>query len=285
MEIYKKKIIILNKVENKGQGYKGSVLLLRLNDTIKITVDVLSKDSSETENLIWLFSTDKEYLLEPFLHSFRFTKTLPIAFDFDFGASFFIFDTLGGEIISHGEIGSPLITLKTAKDYFLVKKPIEEYDDEIIATENYYKKEDELLRDEIKSVRDESEKEDKERKDAKKFSFNETDFSPFKSNRYYQKIESKLNELFSTHPKSEELSKTLSNGKFVKIKYDGDRYYLVGLIYDGEEPSYLAYGVKGVYGNTPNNFDMGKFVPVSPFDLQGEGYYLIFQDLDSGERV
>lgn len=288
METYKKKIIILTKTGSSGQGFKGSVQLLRLNDEIKITVDVISKDKSRLKDLIWLFSTSKTYLKESFTDSFRFIKTFSNSYDFERGASFLIFSKSLNEIVSYGHIGEPLITLNNAED-FLIKEDKNitiDYDDEIIATEDYYKiEENELLRDEIKSVRVESEEKVKEGESEKKFSLNEKDFSSFKSNRYYEKIENKLKELFSTHPKCDDLKKTIKNGKFIKINYDDDRYYVVGITYEQGVPAYLAYGVKGIYGNKPLNFENSKFVPVSPFNLLGEGYYLIFQDLDSGEKV
>ncbi len=283
MEIYEKKLIVLNKPPFCNIGYKGTVKIVRLNSTLTITVDLLTS-SVKTNNLVWLFSANNNYILENFSNSFRFSKVLPTTFDFLSGASFILYDSVLKDVLSYGEYGTPKVNLNNYKEYLLLEDTICEYNDELLATEDYYKLENESLRDQTKSLGTTNQEEEVNKGKKSDLNFNEKDFSFIKDNCHYKQINEKLNSILSNHPKIEELNNIIKDSTFVKIRYDETRYYVVGVIYKNSKPFTLAYGVKGKYDETPSGFDDGKFVPLSPFNLMGDGYYLIFQNLSDDKN-
>ena len=64
-------------------------------------------------------------------------------------------------------------------------------------------------------------------------------------------------------------------------------YYTVGLIYDQKKPAYICYGVPGKYSKEPPKELKGycSYLPLSLFDLGGDGYWMMYQNADSGECV
>lgn len=163
-----------------------------------------------------------------------------------------------------------------------------EYDDEKVATENYFKLENEgnniyVENADVKSEYKEKQKEGEEQnytwQDAPSFSKN------FGSNYYYS-VKERLDSLFENYEREESLCRVVRGGDFIKIPYDEGRYYFVGTIKEDSEIKYLCYGISGKYGTLPEG--MGKycrFVPSSPYSASEEGYFLLFQYADSGEMV
>ena len=72
---------------------------------------------------------------------------------------------------------------------------------------------------------------------------------------------------------------------FVKIAYAEDKYYVVGLVKEEQKEKYICYGVPGEYSTTPPKELKGycSFVPTSIFDMQGNGYWMMFQCAITGE--
>ena len=174
------------------------------------------------------------------------------------------------------------------------------YDDEVVATENYYANEDvdavklTLKEDEDVERADGGENEndgaekgtdEKETQDSYGFgTFVDEEAEKPVAGDYYEKIKPELDKLFSEFPSESDLSETVPDSKWVKINYDGDKYYVVGVITDGKKPLYLCYGVAGRYGEKPDEIkEYCSFIPSSPFSLKGDGYWVMYQDALSGE--
>ena len=101
---------------------------------------------------------------------------------------------------------------------------------------------------------------------------------------YYEKIKAEVDKLFREFPAEEELSLTVPDSKWVKINYDGDKFYVVGVISDGKRPVYLCYGVAGRYGEKPEEIkEYCSFIPSSPYSLKGDGFWVMYQDAATGE--
>lgn len=164
----------------------------------------------------------------------------------------------------------------------------EEYDDEAISTENYYGlnyDERGVYDENVGTFKRHSEKEQKEI-GAKRIFSDEKNACDEKVCGYYEKIEDKLCKILSSHERCGDLEKVISGGKFVKIYYDETRYYVVGTIKADEKIKYIAYGIKGTYGNVPPPLEKYcRFIPLSEFDLLSEGYYVIFQNALTGEPI
>ena len=177
------------------------------------------------------------------------------------------------------------------------------YNDEAVATENYYTI-DENIGNKVRIIEEwnkdvdgnenpnehiECEKEEKERqsecdcpKDEKSF---EKSVSYSREYPYYLSAKGELEEMFSKFPKDNSLSKTLPGGRFCKIYYSENKYYTVGSVEEDGEVKYICYGVPGNYAPTPPEGlkDYCSFVPLSIFDLQGEGFWMMFQDAITGK--
>ena len=142
------------------------------------------------------------------------------------------------------------------KVYENLKEPVkkEEYDDELIATENYFDKE----------------------------SFNARPKEP-----YYLKVKKDLDDLFTKYPKEEKLEKAVQGSSWVKIFYNEEKYYTVGLVREGGKPKYICYGIPAKYSVAPPKELDGfcSFLPLSLFDLKGDGYWMIYQDAETGDCV
>ncbi|MBE5756940.1 MAG: hypothetical protein E7342_03975 [Clostridiales bacterium] len=138
------------------------------------------------------------------------------------------------------------------------------YNDEVLATENYYLNETEDILDTLPDFEKE---------------LNQT--------IYYDKVKDELNELFNKYPEEERLKKAVDGGKFIKIYYSEEKYYTVGLIKEFDKPKYICYGVPARYSVTPPKELEGycSFLPLSLLNLKGDGFWMIYQDAITGECV
>ena len=188
-----------------------------------------------------------------------------------------------------------------------VLDPPPEYNDEAVATENYFEIEEQLKSkiDLIKVKEDESlsnadgdpfnrcEKEKEEDSSGASFLSNEEGLFDGKSQEsnarkpFYLTAERELNTLFSKFPPYDNLKCYFPDSKWVKISYDGDRFYVVGLIKEDKKEKYICYGVPEKYSTEPPKELKGycTFIPLSIFDMQGDGFWMMFQDAISGECI
>lgn len=103
------------------------------------------------------------------------------------------------------------------------------------------------------------------------------------STPYYLKKYEQIERIFCSGRKERRLEKVVLNSRFYELDYADCKHYVFGVIYDGENPKYLTYGIKGNFYDKPLNFKgYNCFVPLSLLNLRGDGYYLIFQDAING---
>lgn len=176
----------------------------------------------------------------------------------------------------------------------------EPYDDEVVATENYYEFDE--VKDEMPFVApqgagDAGADEDGARlceralagedgADApagKAAASAETGGDP----RYYTKVKRELSALFERYPPEEELAECIPYSRWVRIAFGKDKYYTVGVIFDETRAKYICYGVPAErFGEAPAALKgMCSFLPLSVFDLRGRGYWMMFQDADTGKCI
>lgn len=170
------------------------------------------------------------------------------------------------------------------------------YDDEAVATENYYEAEaGENENDGIQFKNelpyyDGKKEEGKESADAYRAQ-NEEDFGNgeeySESRPYYLTVKDELNEIFSKFPEETSLKKLFPDSEFSRVNYSADKFYVVGLIKESGEEKYICYGVPGAYSeNAPEELaPYCSFIPVSIFDLSGDGYWMMFQSATTGECI
>ena len=105
---------------------------------------------------------------------------------------------------------------------------------------------------------------------------------------FYDSISEDIDKLFSAHQEEEFLSQIIPFSKWVKIENDeNDDYYVLGLIYENDNVKYICYGVPGIYSENPPRELRGyaEWLPLDSTKEKEYGYWLTYQDADSGENV
>ncbi len=186
-----------------------------------------------------------------------------------------------------------------------VQPPLETiYNDEAVATENYFELDDEinekllsLKEKENESLQFENELFNCEcEKEAQKdfppniCTQNETDaFKCEKTSlpRHFDTVKAELDQIFFKFPEEDGLTKHFKESRWARIYYSKEKYYVVGLIYENGQEKYICYGVPAKYSkNPPKELDgFCSFIPLSVFDMFGAGYWIMFQDAESGKCV
>ena len=179
------------------------------------------------------------------------------------------------------------------------------YDDEAVATEDYFALE-EKIKDKIQLVEGwENERQPNEvakndslcEKDSKKRTIradgNEDEEKLIQSQTYnddypyYQSAKNELDNLFRKFPAENSLSSVLPNSRFCRINYSADKYYVVGVVKEENKEKYICYGVPGAFTEEPPKElkDYCCFLPKSIFNLKGDGFWMMFQDAVTGNCV
>ena len=179
------------------------------------------------------------------------------------------------------------------------------YNDEAVATENYFDF-DNQLDDRLNTIKEwnnerlqladeqtclPSEKKEKKEFNQDNFFENETDAigSQKFSNDYpyYTTVKKELDAIFERFEREENLQKLFPFSNFSKINYAENKYYVVGLIKENQKEKYICYGVPSKYSSTPPKELDGfcTFIPLSIFDLSGDGYWMMFQDAVLGTCI
>ncbi len=174
------------------------------------------------------------------------------------------------------------------------------YDDLAVATENYYLREDaDMAELAIKGEEDEQnvseqvvgadaggEKKDVGKEEEPSLHDDAANFTFGKSceSGYYLKVKEELDRLFTDYPEEDCLKGTLPESRWVKIDY-GSGYYLVGVAEEKGKPKYICYGLPAKYSSTPPAELAGHctFIPLSIFEMKGDGFWMLFQDAETGE--
>lgn len=179
-----------------------------------------------------------------------------------------------------------------------------EYDDETVATENYFLIED-ANNQNAKITEEENEQAvcetdvSAEPESAEKCGGEETpppspenesaaaDAQKDERGKYYLRVKSELDEIFTANPEDTTLTRCIPESKWVRINYAEGKHYVVGIVYDKMDTKYICYGVPAKYSPTPPKELDGfcSFIPLSLFEMKGDGYWMMFQDAATGECV
>jgi len=178
------------------------------------------------------------------------------------------------------------------------------YDDEAVATVNYYELDEDIKSklDTLKELRNgnspfenelpfsSGEKETFKTYDSAHRTQDEEGARERKTDErsdYFSTVKEELICLFDKYPPEDTLMKTFHDSKWAKIHYSKDKYYVVGLIKEDGKEKYICYGVPAVYSPKPPQELKGfcSFIPLSIFNMKGDGYWMMFQDAISGECI
>ncbi len=177
---------------------------------------------------------------------------------------------------------------------FQEKEPSCVYDDEAVATENYYMTEEEKndcdrAKNELSFIGNEEEAKTREEDycggEDEKDSLGGKRYS--EQSPYYLTVKEELKEIFDKFPEEGSLKKLFPDGDFSRVNYSENKFYVVGVIRECGEEKYICYGVPGAYSeNAPEELaPYCSFIPLSVFDLSGDGYWMMFQSAVTGECI
>ena len=184
---------------------------------------------------------------------------------------------------------------KTDKKNAHLAQPDQEYDDETVATENYYEEfanEYQQSKQIIENAHTQNTTEKPNEKTGQNTAENGNDsrvLHPFKtdSDGYYYSVKSEIDGLFSRYPRDKTLEGAFSCSEWVRIKgTEDDPQYLVGILYFEGKAKYISYALAAKNKDNPPDEikDVCSFVPCSPFH-QNKGFFLILQSAATGECV
>lgn len=173
------------------------------------------------------------------------------------------------------------------KDRTAAKKKEEKpYEDEAIAEDNYYEYESRKNDEDGGAVR----KAETQKKDGRESEEDEIAAGSGEKARrlklagggFYKKMKNEIEGLLRTYPPEEELCSVVENSRWVKISYDGGKYYVFGVIYEGETPRYLCYGVPAETPLKPPESmkPLASYIP----SLSG-GWWMTYQDAETGAAI
>ncbi len=173
----------------------------------------------------------------------------------------------------------------------------EKYDDERVALQNYYSREEEG--DERRQYSENSENAQtqsgaktqsyEDGQDAQENVDAQDLLHPFGTNPdgYYRTVKEEIDELFKKYPKDQTLNGVFHCSEWVRLKgEEGAPQYLVGVIYEDWHAKYICYALPSENGEIPPDEikDVCTFVPLSLFNNQA-GFFVIFQSAESGECI
>lgn len=177
------------------------------------------------------------------------------------------------------------------------------YDDEAVATENYYETEkqiqtsqekiEEFSRERISHKNEffDCRSQEETSKGAQGFDCakNETPAFDCKNNqeRYYLTVQKELEDVFNKFEKELDLCARFEQSRWAKINYAKDKFYVVGVINQDGYPKYVCYGVPDDNPQKPPKELEGfcSFVKTFPNTPKKQGYWMMFQDADSGRCI
>lgn len=108
------------------------------------------------------------------------------------------------------------------------------------------------------------------------------------NHKFYNMIADQLTEIFNRYPKENNLSKLINNSYWAKIDNDFDnKNYVVGIIRDDNDIKYICYGVPGRYDIEPplEMREYSQWLPTDIKDPYTNGYWIMYQDADTGENI
>lgn len=160
-----------------------------------------------------------------------------------------------------------------------------EPDDSATATVGEEKKNEEAATETVvKEAQKVDKDKDKDKDDTVDLRAAFSGFAFNKGENFYINIRGKLEEIMTINPECKELERLIPDSKWVKVYYDEDEYYVVGILTEEGAVKYLGYGVPGVEGIRPPK-EAEELCDFLASDGEEEGYWIMLQKADNGELV
>lgn len=100
---------------------------------------------------------------------------------------------------------------------------------------------------------------------------------------FYYAVKPQIDELFICYPREETIEQLVEDSKWVRINYEKDDYYVVGLLEEEGEVRYICYGVPAEKDIVPPK-DIEDLCEYLPLD-EKRGYWVMFQDAENGKTL
>ena len=277
MKDYFKRFLILKRLNGKDNC---TVKLEESLDGVKVTGEIFSNDFS-LYKYIFVYSAFGEGVKTFNCNSLRFELSVGKGAKRGFSIALLNEDKTP---LLHGCYGEACSLEELQKNAY----KFESYNDDVIATENYFEVESEKQsfynQDGCGDCRDKK-SQTQEKEEGGTILYENVDRDCRQEN-YYLSVKEKLDGIISKHERDYALSSLIPKSTFAKIKYDEGRFYSVGTVLEENSIKYVCYAVKGSYSDAPSTLsNFCEFIPLSAFSPLGEGYYVIFQRADTGEIV
>ncbi len=105
----------------------------------------------------------------------------------------------------------------------------------------------------------------------------------YDGNNFYYAIKPQLDEMFVRYPEEKRLNEAVANSKWIRVDTDKD-YYVVGLLFNEDEPSFICYGVPSSCKTQPPE-ELSTACVWLPVGDGESGYWAIYQSARNGEIV
>ncbi len=102
-------------------------------------------------------------------------------------------------------------------------------------------------------------------------------------NNFYYAVKPQIDELFVCHPSEKALDEAVENSKWVRVE-TSDGYYVVGLLFNEKEPSFICYGVPSKDKTSPPD-ELENACVWLPLPDGENGYWVIYQSARNGSIV
>lgn len=168
------------------------------------------------------------------------------------------------------------------------------YDDEKMATGNYYEEKEDEFVELSKTQKDARTQSSNQSQRKKKRSDGEADEDvenvrhPFETDPdgYYLSVKEEVDRLFKSYPKDKTLNGAFSCSEWVRVQGTAKApEYLVGVLKTDGRVRYICYALRAHDQNNPPEEikNVCAFVPLSPYE--DSGYFVIFQSAATGECI
>ena len=164
------------------------------------------------------------------------------------------------------------------------------YDDELVASENYYAyaQEEHTHATTQGTAAERGKNAGKDAHDQSLFRFAGAESLGADARPcYYDTVKAELDALFATRPAEQSLQAGIPCSRWVRVEFGKGKYYVVGVIEEKKRAKYICYGVPASERGAPPDAlkAYSSFVPVSLFAPDGAGYWMMFQDAETGQCV
>lgn len=289
MAVYIKRLIVLKQV-NGGYSTAGKVVsgIVKIEESecsTQISISLLNLSAVQSGEYYVAVKGDKDSIIVKELGSYPMTVNFSAdtICDIKGGVGMILLHVEEQTVfaVAYGSSGNCSVGINDLKnkfvaDYLIPKlTPKISYADEIIADNDYYS--------EVAATTELTNKSEQPSINVSEMPYTFDGFS----NAFYNTVKNDIEGMLKNYPPNEILNKAVPMSRWVNISYGDNKYYTVGVIYQNSTPKYICYGVPGKYSKTPPKALEGyaSFLPVSLFDMKGEGYWMMYQSAISGECV